>query len=76
MGKFEQIAAQVSLLPITRQDEIAEILASGFAADLYPVSPLSPEQVAEIEELLKEPAPLASEAEVEAFFVDALSDAA
>lgn len=76
MGKFEQIAAQISLLPLTRQDEIAEILASGFANDLNPASVLNSEQIAEIEELLKEPAPLASEAEVEAFFVDALSDAA
>jgi hypothetical protein len=76
MGKFEQIVAQISLLPIARQDEIAEILSNGFASDLNPVSPLNADQVAEIEELLKEPAPLASEAEVEAFFADALNDAA
>lgn len=73
MGKFEQIVAQISLLPVARQDEIADILASGFASDLNPVSPLNADQVTEIEEMLKEPAPLASEAEVEAFFADALN---
>lgn len=76
MGKFEQIVAQISLLPITRQDEIAEILANVFANDLNPVSSLSDEQVTEIEELIKEPASLAREGEVEAFFADALSHVA
>jgi hypothetical protein len=76
MGKFEQIVAQISLLPIACNDEIAEVLANGFASDLNPVSPLSADQVAEIEELLKEPAPLASEFEVEAFFAGELNDAA
>jgi hypothetical protein len=40
---------------ITRQDEIAEILASGFANDLNPVSPLTVDQVAVIEALLQSP---------------------
>ena len=76
MGKFEKIVAQISLLSVARQDEIAEILAAGFIHDLNPISPLTAEQVLEIEDLLNEPAPLASEAEVEAFFADAVDDAA
>ena len=73
MSKFEQIVAQISLLPVARQDEIAEIMASGFASEINPVSPLNADQVAEIEEMLNEPAPLASETEVEAFFADVLN---
>jgi hypothetical protein len=72
MGKFEHIVAQIALLPRSRQDEIADLLAVAFAADIDASPALNPAQVTEIELLLTENAPLADEADVEAFFADAL----
>lgn len=42
MGRFEQIAAKVSALPVERQDVIADVIACAFDADLNPMSRLSP----------------------------------
>jgi hypothetical protein len=52
-----------------------QIVACGLVGGLNAVSALNADQVAEIEELLKVSAPLASEAEVNAFFTAALEDA-
>lgn len=73
MGKFESIAAKIAMLPVERQDEIAVILEGAFAGDFDQASVLNVEQAAEIEQFLQGPAALASEADVEAFFADALA---
>ncbi len=44
MGRFEQIALQVSALPLDRQDAIADVIAKAFDADLASWSVLTDEQ--------------------------------
>jgi hypothetical protein len=70
MGRFEQIAAKVSALPVERQDVIADVIARAFDADLNPMSRLSPSQIEDLQTIMAEPADLdlATDEEVEAEF--------
>ena len=70
MGRFQQLAIQVSQLPIDRQDVIAGVIERAFDRDLYPKSLLSDAQLEELRIILSEPIDIASDEEVEAAFAD------
>ena len=64
MTKFERITAALEALPEARREEIAEILETLFHGDLHPDQALSPGQLADLDNRLKNPGPIASEARV------------
>lgn len=69
MTKFERITAALDALPEARKQEIAEIIEALFHGDLHPgETALSDEQLADLARRLKDPGPIASDAEVDAFF--------
>lgn len=69
MTKFERIAAALEALPEARKEEIASIIETLFHGDLHPdQTALSDEQIEDLKGRLANPGPIASEAEVEAFF--------
>lgn len=68
MGKFAKVSAALEKLPEARREEIADILETLFHGDLHPETALSDSQIADLRERLANPGPLASDAEVEAFF--------
>ncbi len=68
MGKFGQITAALKALPEARREEIAVIFETLFHGDLHPESALTNEQVEDFRARMANPGPIASEAEVEAFF--------
>jgi hypothetical protein len=68
MGRFEQIAKQVSQLPMDRQDLIADVIAKAFDADLNPKSLLSEAQNEELRLILAQPIEIATDAEMEEVF--------
>jgi hypothetical protein len=68
MGRFEQIALQVSALPMDRQDVIADVIAKAFDADLNPRSLLSEAQLEELRIILSQPIEIASDEEVAEIF--------
>ena len=70
MGRFQQLAIQVSQLPIDRQDVIAGVIERAFDRDLYPKSLLSEAQLEELRIVLSEPIDIASDEEVEAAFAE------
>ena len=70
MGRFQQLAIQVSQLPIDRQDVIAGFIERAFDRDLYPKSLLSDAELEELRIILSEPIDIASDEEVEAAFAD------
>ena len=70
MGRFQQLAIQVSQLPIDRQDVIAGVIERAFDRDLYPKSLLSDAELEELRIILSEPIDIASDEEVEAAFAD------
>lgn len=55
-------------LPEARREEIGAILETLFHGDLHPESALSDEQIGDLAARLADPGPMASDAEVEAFF--------
>jgi hypothetical protein len=68
MGKFGQVTSALEALPEARREEIVAILETLFHADLHPESALSDDQIADLQRRLADPDPIASDAEVEAFF--------
>lgn len=68
MGKFSQVTSALEALPEARREEIATIIETLFHGDLHPESALSDEQIADLRARLADPGPIASDAEVEAFF--------
>jgi hypothetical protein len=74
MGRFQAVAAPIAELPDARQDEMAALLEIALAGELDPDFALSAAQIAEIERQLVEPAPLASEEDVAAFFAEAIGE--
>jgi len=68
MGKFEQIASALEALPEARREEIADVLETLFHGDLHPGRALSDEQLQDLAQRVADPGPLATEADVEAFF--------
>ena len=68
VGKFEQITAALDALPRARKEEIADILQTLFHGDLHPETALSDEQAADLRARLRNPGPIASDEDVEAFF--------
>ncbi|MFZ4122731.1 MAG: hypothetical protein ACOYKM_13830 [Caulobacterales bacterium] len=68
MGKFEQVTAALEALPADRREEIGAILEMLFHGDLHPNEGLTDAQMAEVQARLANPGPLATDAEVEAFF--------
>lgn len=68
MGKFAQVSAALEKLPERRREEIAAIIETLFHGDLHPETALNDAQIADLRERLANPGPLASEAEVDAFF--------
>jgi hypothetical protein len=69
MTKFERIAAALEALPEARREEIANILETLFHGDLHPeTTALTDEQLADLEQRLMDPGPIASDADVDAFF--------
>jgi hypothetical protein len=69
MSKFAKISAALEKLPDVRREEIADIIETLFHGDLHPETALSDEQVADLRQRLANPGPLASDGEVEAFFL-------
>ena len=76
MGRFEQIALQVSELPLERQDVIADVIARTFDADLNPPSLLSDAQLEIVRTRISKPFDddVATDDEVEAAFSELLSN--
>jgi hypothetical protein len=69
MTKFERITAALDGLSEARKAEIADIMEALFHGDLHPSeTALNDEQLADLERRLKNPGPVATEAEVDAFF--------
>jgi len=68
MTKFERIIAALEALPEARRGEIAEIIEALFHGDLHPERALTDEQLADLQGRLADPGPIASDAEVDAFF--------
>lgn len=69
MTKFERITAALDALPANRKEEIAEIMETLFHGDLHPEeTALNDEQIADLRRRLANPGPIASDAEVDAFF--------
>ena len=68
MTKFERIIAALEALPEARRVEIAEIIETLFHGDLHPEAALTDDQLADLRQRLVDPGPIASDAEVEAFF--------
>lgn len=68
MGKFDQVTSALEALPEARREEIADILETLFHADLHPESALSDEQIADLRRRITNPGPIATDAEVDAFF--------
>lgn len=68
MTKFERIIAALEALPESRRIEIAEIIETLFHGDLHPEASLTDEQIADLRHRLIDPGPIASDAEVDAFF--------
>jgi hypothetical protein len=68
MTKFERITAALEALPEPRREEIAEILETLFHGDLHPETALTDVQLADLQQRLLDPGPVASDEEVEAFF--------
>lgn len=64
---LDQAIEKIRQLPSERQDEAAELLLSMVEDDPASIR-LSPQQVAEVERRLKEPADYTSHAEVLAYF--------
>lgn len=68
MTKFLEVAiSKLRTLPSERQDEAAELILSVVEHDPE-TAQLKPEQVAEVERRLREPAEYAAHAEVRTFF--------
>ena len=62
MGKFAQISAALEKLPEARREEIATIIETLFHGDLHP-------EIADLSQTTSaNPGPLASDADVDAFF--------
>jgi len=68
MTKFERVTAALEALPEARREEIAEILETLFHGDLHPERMLTDAQIADLRERLRDPGPIASDEEVDAFF--------
>lgn len=68
MTKFERVAAALEKLPEARREEIADIIETLFHGDLHPETQLNDDQIADLRARLNDPGPLASDAEVDAFF--------
>lgn len=68
MGKFAQVSAALERLPEWRREEIAAIIETLFHGDLHPETTLNDEQIADLRKRLANPGPLASDADVDAFF--------
>jgi hypothetical protein len=71
MGRFATLAAEVNLLSMSEQDEIADILDNllhGARGDSFR---LSEEEIAKLEGMVTNPGALANEADVKAFFAAA-----
>ena len=68
VGKFEQVTAALDALPRARKEEIADILQTLFHGDLHPETALSDEHAADLRARLRNPGPIASDEDVEAFF--------
>ncbi len=68
MGKFDQVTAALEALPEARREEIAAIMETLFHGDLHPESALSDDQIADLAARVANPGPIATDAEVEAFF--------
>jgi hypothetical protein len=68
MGKFTQVTSALEALPEARREEIATIIETLFHGDLHPESALSNEQLADLRARLANPGPIATDAQVEAFF--------
>lgn len=68
MGKFERVAAALEALPQARREEIAAIIETLFHGDLHPETILSDDQIADLRARLRDPGPIASDDEVDAFF--------
>lgn len=68
MTKFERITAALEGLSEARKAEIADIMETLFHGDLHPETALNDEQLADLERRLKDPGPIATDEEVEAFF--------
>lgn len=68
MGKFTQVTSALEALPEARREEIAAIIETLFHGDLHPESALSDEQIADLRARLANPGPIATDAQVEAFF--------
>ncbi|MEJ0022452.1 MAG: hypothetical protein WDN76_02775 [Alphaproteobacteria bacterium] len=69
MGKFERIFAALEALPEDRREEIAAILEDLFYGDVHPREyALSDAQIADLHQRVLDPGPLASDAQVGAFF--------
>jgi predicted nuclease with TOPRIM domain len=75
MGRFEQIAKQVSQLPMDRQDVIADVIAKAFDADLNPKSLLSEAQLEIVQQRMAMPFghDVATDEEVAAVFEGLMS---
>jgi len=68
MSKFGQSTSALKALPEKRREEIAAIIETLFHGDLHPESTLNNDQIEDLKARLADPGPMASEAEVEAFF--------
>ncbi len=68
MGKLDQITAALEALPESRREEIATILETLFHGDLHPESALNDEQIMDLTARVVDPGPMATAAQVEAFF--------
>jgi hypothetical protein len=68
MGKLSQVTAALEALPEARREEIAGIIETLFHGDLHPESTLTDEQVADLRRRMANPGPIATDAEVDAFF--------
>jgi hypothetical protein len=75
MGRFEQIAKQVSQLPIDRQDVIADVIERAFHGDFNPQSTLRDAQLEDLRTRLADGSDddIATDEEVEAAFEGLMS---
>lgn len=76
MGRFEQIALQVSALPLDRQNVIADTIAQAFDADLNPRSQLTDAQAEIVRLRMAMPFDhdVATDEEVDAAFAELLNN--
>lgn len=68
MTKFEQVTTALEAPPASRREEIGRIIETLSYGDLHPECALSDEQLADLAARVANPGPVASEAEVDAFF--------